>query len=353
MLLQSKSSQTEIEELLKFIKGNPDPRELQRALAVKLVGENYSYSQIQQILNVSIGFISKWNTVFKSQGLGGLKLGYKGDPGYLTFDQKTEVITWLKTKDYWNLAELELYISENHGVSFKSKQSYYDLFTLAGISWKKSQKKNPKKDPKLVELKKKEITDFLKESSADIAAGTLTVFIIDECHLLWGDTCGYIWGKTNIRIEIPMTNERERQTYFGALDYGKKEFLVQGYPTANSESTVEFLKYLRSQRPNQRIAVIWDGASYHKYAEFKKYLESINEGLKKSDWLITCILFAPNAPEQNPVEDIWLQAKNFVREYYHLCRSFAVVKKLFTFFTHHQIFDFPKLNEYAYSSQLE
>jgi len=353
MLLQSKSSQSEIEELLKFIKGNPDSRELQRALAVKLVFENYSYSQIQQVLNVSLGFISKWTTVFKSQGIGGLKLGYKGDPGYLTLEQKSKVITWLKNKDYWDLAEVEFYLSESYGISFKSKQSYYDLFTLAGISWKKSQKKNPKKDPELVKLKKKEITDFLKESSADIAAGTLTVFILDECHLLWGDTCGYIWGKTNIRIEVPITNQRERQTYFGALDYGKKEFLVQGYPTANSECTVEFLKYLRSQRPNQRIAVIWDGASYHKYGEFKKYLESVNEGLKKSEWLITCILFAPNAPEQNPVEDIWLQAKNFVRKYYHFCKNFAVVKKLFTFFTHHQIFDFSKLNEYAYSSQIE
>lgn len=99
MVLQSKSSRTEIEELVKFIKGNPDPRELQRALAVKLVMENYSYSQIQQILNVSIGFISKWNTIFKSQGLKGLKLGYLGEPGDLTFEQKPEIITWLKTKN--------------------------------------------------------------------------------------------------------------------------------------------------------------------------------------------------------------------------------------------------------------
>jgi len=27
---------------------------------------------------------------------------------------------------------------------------------------------------------------------------------------------------------------------------------------------------------------------------------------EKSEWLIRCELFAPNAPEQNPVEDIWL-----------------------------------------------
>ena len=244
------------------------------------------------------------------------------------------------------MRELESYVDANYGVNFKSKQSYYDLFALAGISWKKSQKRNPRLDSKLVEQKKKEITKFIKEWQAKTTTGALTVFMLDECHLLWGDACGYVWGKTNTRVEVPMTNQRERQTYFGALDYGKKEFLVQGYPTANSENTVKFLKYLRSQRPDQQIAVIWDGASYHKSKELQEYLESVNGGLEKSQWQVTCILFAPNAPEQNPVEDIWLQAKNFIRKYYHLSKSFSLLKKLFELTTNHQIFDFPKLYEY-------
>ena len=62
---------------------------------------------------------------------------------------------------------------------------------------------------------------------------------------------------------------------------------------------------------------------------------------------ITCILFAPNAPEQNPVEDIWLQAKNFIRRYYHLCKDFKAVKILFEFFTDRQKVDFLKLHTYG------
>jgi transposase len=121
----------------------------------------------------------------------------------------------------------------------------------------------------------------------------------------------YIWGKTNERIEVPMTNERERQTYYGALDYSSKEFIVKAYATGNSENTVDFLKYLQSLRPNQKISVIWDGASYHKYKAMPKYLESINAGKPPEEWQVTFMLFAPNAPEQNPVEDIWLFAKRF------------------------------------------
>ncbi len=57
-------------------------------------------------------------------------------------------------------------------------------------------------------------------------------------------------------------------------------------------------------------------------------------------------------PAQNPVEDIWLYAKNFVREFYHLCKSFAAVKRLFEFVTHHQIFDFPKMFIYDSFSRI-
>jgi len=38
-------------------------------------------------------------------------------------------------------------------VVFDSKQSYYTLFEQAGISWKKTQKRNPKADSQLVEKK--------------------------------------------------------------------------------------------------------------------------------------------------------------------------------------------------------
>ena len=152
----------------------------------------------------------------------------------------------------------------------------------------------------------------------------MSVFFLDECHLLWGDVCGYIWGKSNSRIEIPIVNEREKQTYYGALDYFNHEFLVQAYPQGNSEHTISFLKYLQAQRPHQRIAIIWDGASYHRSQELKDYLQFLNTGREPEERQLTCIRFAPNAPEQNPVEDVWLQAKRFLREFYHLCDSFSL-----------------------------
>lgn len=149
------TSKSQLNELIKFIKSRPDSRELKRAMAVKLALEQYSYLKIISIINVSLGFITKWKTAFLSQGIEGILLRYKGAKPLLNQDEKQAIIEWLEQKDYWDLKELQSYILANYKISFKSKQSYYDLFKEAGISWKKSQKKNPKRDPEQVKEKKK------------------------------------------------------------------------------------------------------------------------------------------------------------------------------------------------------
>ncbi len=158
------------------------------------------------------------------------------------------------------------------------------------------------------------------------------------------DTFG---GRQISGLKFPSKIPRIGKLLNGALDYQNQEFIVREYPAGNSSNTVEFIKYLQSQRPEKRIALIWDGVKYHRSDEIKEFLAAVNNDCEPERWLITCILFAPNAPEQNPVEDIWLQAKNFLRKYWHLCRSFAAVKWLFKFFTNHQKFDFPKVHQYA------
>ncbi len=176
--------------------------------------------------------------------------------------------------------------------------------------------------------------------------------MIYECHFLWGDLLGYVWGRTDTRVEVPIKNQKNRQTYYGSLDYQTHEFIVQEHSSGNTENTIDFIKHLQKQSPGKRLAIFWDGASYHNSQEFKEYLKQVNGDLQEDEWLVHCTNFAPNAPEQNPVEDVWLQTKNFIRQFYHLCDSFKIVKGLFKFFADGQIFDFPKLSYYGVLPQL-
>ena len=95
---------------------------------------------------------------------------------------------------------------------------------------------------------------------------------------------------------------------------------------------MEFVKYLQEQSLGKRLAIFEEGATYHDSQADREYLMLINQDLPEEKWWINCLKFVPNAPEQNPVEDIWLQRKNFIRKFYYLCSYFQVFKWLFKFF---------------------
>lgn len=352
-LIKQQEEYKKIADLTSLINSNPDPRELKRALAVKMSIDGHPDQTIAQLLGVSNNFIRDWKKAFKVEGVDGVKLGYKGAKGKLTTEQREEIIEWLKNKQYWHLDELINHLEDKYDVVYKSKQSYYELFEQGRISWKRSQKVNPKFDEELVKKKREEINEFLAKHKAEIESGKMAVLFLDECHLLNGDICGYVWGQTNVKIEVPITNEKNRQTYFGALNYQTKEFMIEAYPSGNGESTVKFVKNLQNKYPNQKIVLIWDGASYHRFGEFREYLTEVNQNKLPDQLEITCILFAPNAPQQNPVEDVWLQGKNFLRKYWYLCKSFWAIKKLFELFYDCSKFDFPKIHQYHFSQEIK
>jgi putative transposase len=139
------SDQQNLKELSDFIDSNPEPREQKRAIAIMMWLEGLPCSKIQKILNVSAAFISQCKAKFIKNGVKGLRLKHQGSKAYLNQSKRTEIIKYLKAQEFLSLQELREYIEEKYDVRFKSNQSYYQLFDEAEISWKKTQKNNPKK----------------------------------------------------------------------------------------------------------------------------------------------------------------------------------------------------------------
>jgi DDE superfamily endonuclease len=149
-------------------------------------------------------------------------------------------------------------------------------------------------------------------------------------------------------VEVPMINERHSKTFYGALDLLTQEFHLKEFDWANMENTVLFLRWLMEEIYPQAntIYIIWDGASFHTGQVVSALLDSVNQGLKKSKWKIHCLLLAPNAPDQNPVEDCWLKAKNYVRKHIHENLNFSQVIQCFKKAFNELDFDFNKLQWY-------
>jgi hypothetical protein len=127
----------------------------------------------------------------------------------------------------------------------------------------------------------------------EIEAGKLRVLLIDECHLMWGDLTGYVWGRTDQEITVPVVNEREKQTYYGAVDYLERKLLLKSYDRGNSKNTIDYLQYLLTNSDNPDVLIFWDGATYHRSKEIQSFLDELNQGLPPEQWKIPQRSFCP------------------------------------------------------------
>ncbi len=180
----------------------------------------------------------------------------------------------------------------------------------------------------------------------------MVVLLEDECHLLWGDCLGYAWGKRGAAIEVLMTNERERQSYYGAVNLVSREFHLKDFSGGNGEHTVAYLRSLMELYHGKKLLLLWDGATYHRDMHCQEFLAQVNQGLEEKEWVVTCLRFAPNAPDQNPVEDIWLAGKNHVRKKFSENKTLPAVKKSFCDYLQGFLLDSVKFDWYAPSTQI-
>ena len=178
------------------------------------------------------------------------------------------------------------------------------------------------------------------------------MLFVDECHLLWGDVLGYVWGPRGKRVEVPLLNEAERQTYYGALNLLTGRAVAFPTTTANGEETVRFLRWLWWRVQCRPMIIVWDGASYHRSAAVKAYLHQINGDRSETEHRIHLIQFAPYAPGQNPMEDVWLAAKNAVRQAWYRLETFRQMNQVFTHVIECTTFQFHKFEWYWSPQQL-
>lgn len=110
-------------------------------MVVKWSLSGISYRQIIKLLNVSLGFISKWNNKFSTGGVKGLKMEYKGKPGYLSKSEKAEIVLWLSQREMWDLAP----ISYLYRIQIWSNLSITTPVTILYLNQLKLVGKSPKR----------------------------------------------------------------------------------------------------------------------------------------------------------------------------------------------------------------
>lgn len=129
--------------LEELIASQPDPRELKRALVVKMRISGMKHREIQEILGVHSSYISRWSKSYQEQGIEGIRIKHKGSCGYLNREERMAVKNWIQQKKQRSLWDVIEHILQNYKIVYRSMQSYYDLLKGAGMSWQKGRKKVP------------------------------------------------------------------------------------------------------------------------------------------------------------------------------------------------------------------
>ena len=107
-----------------------------------------------------------------------------------------------------------------------------------------------------------------------------------------------------------------------------------------------YLRWCHSLYPDKKVLFLWEGASSHRGQARQSFLAQENTGRAEAEWKITCMFFAPNAPEQNPVADLWLQGKTYLRKQFAVNKTFAAVKHCFSTFLRSLSFESSKCRWY-------
>ena len=64
----------------------------------------------------------------------------------------------------------------------------------------------------------------------------------------------------------------------------------------------------------------------------RTFLAKVNTNLPEESWTIPCVPFATDAPEQHPIEDVWLKGKHFLRKNFLHNKTLASVQECFVQF---------------------
>ncbi len=148
-----------------IINESRDAREVKRAVCVKMALNEMPSSQVCAMLNVSPQYVSKWLGIYQAEGAASLLLAHRGSESYLSDEARSQISEWIKEHETISIEAVRDYVAEHFGVVYQSKQSYYDLMVAGGMSYHKSEKRNPKRDEAQVLERREEIKKKWKPTS--------------------------------------------------------------------------------------------------------------------------------------------------------------------------------------------
>ena len=174
------------------------------------------------------------------------------------------------------------------------------------LSWKKAKKLLGRANPERRQAFVGPLQGLLDGAQHD---RHLLVYI-DEAHIHQDADLGYGWAKRGERFWVASSAPglSARVSFYGLYLYTEGQVRLWPYRRANGEHTIEVLRRLRAEFPDEALIVLWDGAPYHR-------AQAVREVARTLD--IELMPLPGYSPDLMPVEALWRWLREDVT--YHHC----------------------------------
>jgi transposase len=230
----------------------------------------------------------------------------------LTREQKAELKELLASPpseagisaDFWDVPALEDVVKARFDVEYESDSSYQLLMKFCGMSFKKADPFDKRRDEVKIRIRMEEI----KEQVRGLLVKGYEIYTIDEVRVEHEAEARRMWLPRGERTKLKVDRKKSAKSFFGALSLTSGKMKI--YPITgqqNAENTTLMLARLQRETPEKNIAAVLDNASFH-YAKALTGLFSPGQALER----ITPIFLPPYAPDHNPTEHVWNAAKGHI-----------------------------------------
>ena len=278
-----------------------------RRSAVAAVQEGVPIPVVARIHDVKPRTLFRWLARYRSGGWHALREGQRsGRPRKVT----PEVMEWLyqaitlgDPRQYqlefslWTLDHVRVMLKRVQGIVL-SKSSVSRLLRQLGLSPQRPLYRAYQQDPRQLERYLRVTFPQLKRRAQRRGA---VIYFVDECAVRSDHHRGTTWGAVGQTPVVPDGGGRWRLNLISAVT-ARGDLRFGTFPgRMSAERFIAFLQKLRrdTDRP---IIVIADNASYHTAGKVKRFVAA-------SEGEIELHHLPPYAPEYNPDEQVWNQAK--------------------------------------------
>jgi transposase len=298
-----------------------------KAQAILMLSQNLRLDDIATLLFRGVRTIKRWLNDFEQRRMSSIFHGMhrNQNASKLTPEQKQEIREVLRQspqekglpKPFWDVPQLKTYLKTEFGIVYESDQSYHYLLKFSGLSFKYPSKISPRRDEALI---KKTIQEIKTQIEPMMIDDQWMVFTADETRLQLEAEIRRAWLMHGERTLIKTERSSEHQNYLGFLDQKTGNCRVFEIEKGNQKEIIRVLQQLVQDYPNQPICIIWDNARWHIGELLRTELAST---LKH----VHLIKFPPYAPDHNPIEHVWQDAKQKISNRNAI--PFETVKALF------------------------